>query len=42
MLECGFPGGINDGGALSDPLNTPVYLSPKLITKLPGVCCGPI
>ena len=29
------PGGFKDGGTLLDPLNTPVYLSPKLITR-PG------
>ena len=42
MLECGSPGGTSDGGTLLDPLNTPVYLSPKLITTLPGVCAGSI
>ena len=42
VLECGSPGGTSDGGMLLDPLNTPVYLSPKLITTLPGVCAGSI
>ena len=37
MLECSSPGGTSDGGTLLDPLNTPVYLSPKLITTLRGV-----
>ena len=35
LLEYGSPGGFKEGGTLLEPLNTPVYISPKLITN-PG------